>query len=74
MLRMLALPPRCKKLLDHHRLVDVRHPHPFLDEISEMLEGGCHCHLPGLRKWAAMLPFATLDRWLQLRRPLLHQQ
>ena len=62
MFRMLALPPLRKKLLDHHRLVDVRHPHPFSDEISEMLERGRHCSPPGVEERTAMLPFATLDR------------
>jgi hypothetical protein len=27
--------PAFKKLLDHDRLVDMRHPHLFLDEIAE---------------------------------------
>jgi hypothetical protein len=40
----------CKKLPDHHRLVYVRHPHPFPDEILEVLEGGHHCQFPGLKR------------------------
>ena len=62
MSRILALPPLCKKLPDHHRLVDVRHPHSFSDEITEMLEGGRHCHLSGIEERTAMIPSAALDR------------
>ena len=31
-------PTISKKFLDHHGLVDVRHPHPVSDEISEMFK------------------------------------
>jgi hypothetical protein len=30
------------KLPNHYRLIDVRHPHLFLDEISEVFERGSH--------------------------------
>jgi hypothetical protein len=49
-----------KKLPDHDRLVDVRHPHPFLDEISEMPEGR-HSSPSGVEERTAMLPPAALD-------------
>ena len=52
---------RVEELL-HHRLVDVRHPHPFSDEISEAFEGDAIFHLPGLRNGLPCLHSPFLDR------------